>query len=84
MQTFSSSICALYTSALSPIFAVMQPNLQDMSTIPQGNCTLHFVCLCAPFSLLACFQVGIMKINYANIFIFQGVFEGNIGFGEIK
>ena len=34
MWIFTSSICALYIGAVSPIFAVLQPNQQDMSTIP--------------------------------------------------
>ena len=60
MQIFSSSICALYISAVSPIFVVLQPNLQDMLTIAQRTCALNFV------FLSACFQVGIMAIIYAN------------------
>ena len=84
MRIFTSSICAIYIGAASPIFTVLQQNQQDMSTIPQGTCALHFVCLCAPFLLLGCFQVGIIKINYANLFIFEGVSQGKIGFREIK
>ena len=63
MQIFSASICALYISAVSPIFVVLQPNLQDMLTIAQRTCTLNF--LSASLLLLACFQVGIMAIIYA-------------------
>ena len=66
MWIFSSSICALYISAVSPIFVVLQPNLQDMLTIAQRTCTLNFVFLSASLLLLACFQVGIMEIIYAN------------------
>ena len=66
MQIFSSSICALYISAVSPIFVVLQPYLQDMLTIAQRTCTLHFVCLSASLLLLTCFQVGIVGIIYAN------------------
>ena len=84
MQIFSSSICALYTSAVSPILVVLQPNLQDMLTIAQRTCTLHCVLLSASLFLLACFQVGTMKIIYAKLFIFQGVFEGKTGFREVK
>ena len=78
------NMCYIYIGAASPIFTVLQQNQQDMSTIPQRTCALHFVCLCAPFLLLGCFQVGIIKINYANLFIFEGVSQGKIGFREIK
>ena len=53
-------------SAVSPIFVVLQPNLQDMLTITQRTCTLHFVFLSASLLLLVCFQVGIIDIIYAN------------------
>ena len=62
----ASSICALYISAVSPIFVVLQPNLQDMLTIAQRTCTLNFVFLSASLLHLACFQVGIMAKIYAN------------------
>ena len=39
-----SSISTPYISAVSPIFVVLEPNLQDMLTTVQGACTLHFVC----------------------------------------
>ena len=60
MQIFSSSICALCISAISPIFVVLQPNLQDMLAIVQKTCALHFVFSSSSLLLLACFQVGIM------------------------
>ena len=71
-------------NTLSPIFVVLQPNLQDMLTIAQSTCTLHRVLLSALLFLLACFQGGIMKIIYAKLFIFQGVFEGKTGFRKVK
>ena len=42
LQIFSS-ISTPYISAVSPIFVVLEPNLQDMLTTVQGACTLHFV-----------------------------------------
>ena len=66
MQIFSSSTCALDTSAVSPIFVVLQPNLQDMLTIAQRTCTLNFVFLSASLLFLACCQVGIIEIIYCN------------------
>ena len=66
MRIFSFSICALYISAVSLIFVVLQPNLQDMLTIAQRTCTLNFVFWSASILLLACFQVGIKEIIYAN------------------
>ena len=74
MQIFPSSTCALYTSAVSPIYVVLQPNLQDMLTIAQRTCTLNFVFLSASLLFLACCQVGIIEIIYSNYFIFQGIF----------
>ena len=78
------SICALYISAVLPIFVVLQPNLQDMLTIAQRTCTINFVFLSSSLLLLGCFQGEIMAKNYANLFIFLKVFEENIGFMEIK
>ena len=60
MQIFSSSICALYKSAVSPIFVALQPNMQDMFAIAQRTGTLHIVFVSASLLLLACFQVGII------------------------
>ena len=84
MRIFSSSICALYISAASPAFVVLQPNLQEMLTIAQKTCSLQFVLFSPSLLLLGCFQLGIMEIFYANLFTFQRVFEGKIGFREIK
>ena len=69
MRIFSSSICALYTSSVPPIFVLLLPNLLDMLTIAQRINTLHCVFLYASLFLLACFQVGTMKIIYAVIHI---------------
>ena len=66
MMIFSSSTCALYTSAVSPIFVVLQPNLQDMLTIAQRTCKLNFVFLSASLLFLACCQVEIIEIIYSN------------------
>ena len=84
-QIFSSLTCAPYTSAIfAPIFVVLQPNLQEMLTIAQRTCTLHFVFLSASLALLAFCQVGIIEIIYANLLIFQGILEEKIVFRKIK
>ena len=84
-QIFSSSTCALYTSAVSPIFVVLQPNLQDMLTIAQRTCTLHFVFLSASLALLAFYQFGIIEIIYMLInSYFKEFLEEKIGFRKIK
>ena len=46
--------------------------------------TLNFIFLSASLLLLDCFQVEIMVIIYANLFAFLKVFEGKIGFMDIK
>lgn len=60
----SSSVCALYVSAVCPvIIVVLQQNFQDMLTIAQGTCTLRFVLLSAPLLHFACFNVRINENN---------------------
>ena len=82
MQIFSSSICAVYITAESPIFVVLKPNLQDMLTIAQRTCTLHFVFLSASNLLLACFQVGIIEIIYANYSSFKELLKEKLVLGR--
>ena len=55
-----------------------------MVTIAQRTCTLNFIFLSAPLLLLDCLEVEIMEIIYANLFTFLKVFEGKIGFMDMK
>ena len=79
---FFSSICAVYITAESPIFVVLQSNLQDMLTIAQRTCTLHFVFLSASILILACFPFGIIEIIYANYSSFKELLEEKLVLGR--
>lgn len=60
MQICFSSVTAPFVSAVCPVIAVLQPNFDDMLTIAQGTCTLHFVTLSCPFLLFGCFEVVVV------------------------
>ena len=84
MQIFSSSIRALDTSAVSPIYVdgiiAKFPGYANNSAKNAAFCLFVWYTL----RLLACFQVGITTI-YAILFIFQGALgRKKIGFREIK
>ena len=74
----------LFLFSLCSLCECCEPNLQGKLTIAQGTCTLNFLLLSAPFLLLGCSNVKIMNIIYDNLFIFQGLFQGKIGFKEMK
>ena len=84
-QIFSSSSCVFYTSAASPIFVVLQPNLQDMLTIAQKNSYTAF-CLFICFTLVpGLFPIWNNRNNLCYLtHISRSFWKKKIGFRRIK
>ena len=60
------NLCSLNKCCISYICCIAANFAGHNNNIAQRTCTLHFVFLSASLLLLACFQVGIIEIIYAN------------------